>query len=216
MVTNIWGVNNQLPSTVLPSQTNAPLPAIADHGGGEVGIAYVTTSGQVRVDFLDEQGQATAPRPSTVVSSAVDGINEIAISASGILGYGVGWSEGTPDGSGNIAQSKTSFSGVSQTQASHCNVLDFCCRQIDRSSGTSQLLKVWLAVTILQHVHPDLDTQLTVGPSEFDHRCKASCVGIIQIAPQITCQNNRTIVILKKRQQMAYSDVDVMVAPLFD
>ena len=96
MATNIWGVNEQGLIDLAPTQSLTPLPAVADHGGGEIAIAAVV-NGQIQVQYYDEQGLPTAARPTAIVSDAglTPNFGEIAITASGVLGYGVAWTEGS-------------------------------------------------------------------------------------------------------------------------
>ncbi|OYU34533.1 MAG: hypothetical protein CFE35_14175 [Novosphingobium sp. PASSN1] len=64
----------------------------ADSGGAQVGVVTYK-SGLASVSFFDHMGVPTAARPTAVLATGGAALSEVAITASGILGYGAGWIE---------------------------------------------------------------------------------------------------------------------------
>ncbi len=94
MTTNIWGSDAQVPLIIasgLPPAGQALFDA-ADSGGAEVGVISYK-NGQASVSFFDHMGVPTAARPTSVLATGGAALAEVAISATGILGYGAGWIE---------------------------------------------------------------------------------------------------------------------------
>ena len=94
MTTNIWGSDAQAPLIIasgLPPAGQALFDA-ADSGGAEVGVISYK-NGQASVSFFDHMGVPTAARPTSVLATGGAALAEVAISATGILGYGAGWIE---------------------------------------------------------------------------------------------------------------------------
>lgn len=94
MTTNIWGSDAQAPlilASGLPAAGQALFDA-ADSGGAEVGVISYK-SGLASVSFFDHMGVPTAARPTAVLATGGASLAEVAITASGILGYGAGWIE---------------------------------------------------------------------------------------------------------------------------
>jgi Ca2+-binding RTX toxin-like protein len=94
MTTNIWGSDAQSPLVIasgLPPAGQALFDA-ADSGGAEVGVISYK-NGQASVSFFDHMGVPTAARPSAVLATGGAALSEVAITATGILGYGAGWIE---------------------------------------------------------------------------------------------------------------------------
>ncbi|MCW1400982.1 Ig-like domain-containing protein [Novosphingobium sp. MW5] len=94
MATNIWGSDTQAQLIIasgLPPAGQALFDA-ADSGGAEVGVISYK-NGQASVSFFDHMGVPTAARPTSVLATGGAALSEVAITASGILGYGAGWIE---------------------------------------------------------------------------------------------------------------------------
>lgn len=94
MTTNIWGSDAQAPLIIasgLPPAGQALFDA-ADSGGAEVGVISYK-NGLASVSFFDHMGVPTAARPTSVLATGGAALAEVAISATGILGYGAGWIE---------------------------------------------------------------------------------------------------------------------------
>lgn len=96
-MTVLWGIDSTNAQTV-EAGLNAPagdaLFAAADSGGAEVAVAYVK-DGLLTVEFLDEQALASAARPRTVLTPAGLTLTEVDASASGVVGFAVGWADAT-------------------------------------------------------------------------------------------------------------------------
>lgn len=94
MTTNIWGSDAQAPlilASGLPPAGQALFDA-ADSGGAQVGVISYK-SGLASVAFFDHMGAPDLARPTAVLATGGASLAEVAITASGILGYGAGWIE---------------------------------------------------------------------------------------------------------------------------
>lgn len=96
-MTVLWGIDSTNAQTV-EAGLNAPagdaLFAAADSGGAEVAVAYVK-DGLLTVEFLDEQALTSAARPRTVLTPVGLTLSEVEASASGVVGFAVGWADAT-------------------------------------------------------------------------------------------------------------------------
>lgn len=110
-MTVLWGIDGTEPTLVetgLNAPTGEALFAAADSGGAEVAVAYVK-DGLLTVEFLDEQAQASAARPRTVLTPAGLTLTEVEASASGVVGFAVGWADASGGDAVNASLSAQYF-----------------------------------------------------------------------------------------------------------
>ncbi len=89
-----WGDESQLPQSLNSDAGAQTSPVVADNGGVEFGVAWISGDAVI-VSFFDEQGHPNPVLPSATLSDGLGvSIGDLQMSAGGSgLGYGVGWSE---------------------------------------------------------------------------------------------------------------------------
>lgn len=94
MATELWGSDNLDPITVDSSAGAQTAPAVADNGGTEFGVAYMS-GGAIIASFYDELGRLNPALPTVTVTDGVGTVvGDVQMSAGGIgIGYGVSWIE---------------------------------------------------------------------------------------------------------------------------
>ncbi|MDB5640998.1 MAG: hypothetical protein JWN07_315, partial [Hyphomicrobiales bacterium] len=92
--TNQWGNTSLAPISVMSASGNQVGPAVADHGGELIAVAWIDGNA-VTMTFLDERGQLDPATPSAVLTDATgSNITDLQMVAGGVgLGFGIAWSE---------------------------------------------------------------------------------------------------------------------------
>ena len=99
MATTLWGIIDGTlangPTVLEPSvdiASGAALFSVADSGGAEVAVSFAR-NGLVGVEFYDEQGLPSAAQTPVTLGSVGMVLSEVEATASGVVGYAIGWGD---------------------------------------------------------------------------------------------------------------------------